>query len=56
MKADNKEQKAAFLVLSRTCTLVLRARFFCVPDSGAKVNLRARKVGRLERNLPTLDH
>ena len=40
---DDKEQKAMFLIVSRTCILVLSTRFF----------LRARKIGRLEIKFST---
>ena len=43
-----------FLVVSRTYTLAMRGPHFLRARSGAQVKLRVRKVGRLERNLPTL--
>ena len=41
------------MCLDRTCTLVLTSHFFLRAWSGAQVKLRARKIGRVERNLST---
>ena len=41
----NKKQKAMFIVESRTCTLVLRDPFFCVPDRMGNLNCEPEKFG-----------
>ena len=41
----NKKQKAMFIVVSRTCTLVLRGPFFCVPGRMGNLNCEPEKSG-----------
>ena len=49
----NKEQKAMFLVVSRSDVQLGYEHPFLRARSGAQVKLRAQKIGRLERNLST---
>ena len=49
---DNKKQKAVFLVVFY---FAFEHRFSLRARSGAQVNMRAQKVGRLERNMSTPD-
>ena len=43
-----------FLVVSRLEAYFAREQPFVLTRSGAQVKLRARKIGRLERNVSTL--
>ena len=50
----NKKQKAMFIVVSRTCTLVLRDPFFYVPDRMGNLNCEPEKFGAWKEICATL--